>query len=82
MKRLVAVMLLAVLAGCNSGGAGKQAEGEKYQGRDETKKLEAASAVGYDGTAVRKTVDNTLNKNDEHNNTLNNAVKGVGDQKP
>ena len=34
-------------------------------GRPETKPLEAASAVGYDGKAIRNSVDATLNKNDD-----------------
>lgn len=38
---------------------------QKDQGRPETKKLEAATAAGYDGKAVRNSVDNTLNKNDD-----------------
>lgn len=67
------------LAGCNSG---QTPAPEKYQGREETKKLEGASAVGYDGTAIRKSVDNTLNKNDDHNQNLDNAVKSGGEAQP
>lgn len=63
--------IIPLLAGCNS----SQPAAEKYQGREGTKKLEGASAVGYDGTAIRKNVDNTLNRNDEHNQNLGNAIK-------
>ena len=67
---------IALLAGCSSS---QSPAPEKYQGREGTKKLEGASAVGYDGTAIRKSVDNTLNKSDEHNQTLDNAVKTGND---
>ena len=35
-------------------------KGEKYQGREETMTLQGADAAGYDGKAVRKSVDNAL----------------------
>jgi hypothetical protein len=69
---LMICMIIPLLAGCNFS---QSPAPEKYQGREGTKKLEGASAAGYDGTAVRKSVDNTLNKNDEHNQGLDNAVK-------
>jgi len=34
----------------------------------------------YDGTAVRKSVDNTLNKNDGHNQDLDKALKTGADR--
>lgn len=39
-------------------------------GRPETRTLEAASAVGYDGKAIRKKVDGALDANDAHNAEL------------
>jgi hypothetical protein len=36
-------------------------------GRAETRGLEGASAVGYDGAAIRHQVDKALNKNDAQN---------------
>jgi hypothetical protein len=74
--------IVAFLAGCSS--SNQPQSGEKYQGRGETKKLEGASAVGYDGTAIRKNVDKTLNKNDDHNLDLDKAMKSgtEGQQKP
>jgi hypothetical protein len=36
-------------------------------GRAETRGLDAASAVGYDGAAIRHQVDNALNKTDARN---------------
>lgn len=70
------ICLVSLLSGCNSG---QSPTPEKYQGRQETRKLEGASAVGYDGTAIRKNVDNSLNKNDEHNQNLDNAAKTAND---
>jgi hypothetical protein len=72
----------AFSAGCSS--SSQPQSGDKYRGRGETKKLEGASAVGYDGTAIRKNVDNTLNKNDDHNQDLDKAIKSgsEGEQKP
>jgi PBP1b-binding outer membrane lipoprotein LpoB len=75
---LCAIALL--LAGC-SPASPPQSEA-KPQGRQETKGLEGASAVGYDGKAIRKSVDTTLNKNDERNQELEKELKtGSGQQK-
>jgi hypothetical protein len=66
------LLTAAVVLGCSS--EPKSAEStEKYKGREETKKLQGADAAGYDGTAVRKSVDNALDKNDEHNSRLDKA---------
>jgi PBP1b-binding outer membrane lipoprotein LpoB len=73
---LMIVTIILLLAGCSSN---QPPAPEKYQGREETKKLEGASAVGYDGTAIRKNVDNTLNKSEEHNQNLDNENKTGND---
>lgn len=39
-------------------------------GRPETRSLEAADAVGYNGKAIRKKVDGALDANDAHNAEL------------
>ncbi|ACM18755.1 hypothetical protein Geob_0386 [Geotalea daltonii FRC-32] len=82
MKTIILLCAITtILAGCSS--SSQPQGGEKYQGREETKKLEGASAVGYDGTAIRKNVDNTLNKNDDRNQDLDEAMKSASDgQKP
>lgn len=82
MKAIIVLCAItAILAGCSS--PSQPQGGEKYQGREETKKLEGASAVGYDGTAIRRNIDNTLNKNDDHNQDLDKAMKSATDgQKP
>ena len=71
--KITILCTIALLVGCSS--SSQPQSGEKYHGRAETKKLEGASTAGYDGTAVRKSVDNTLNKKDEHNQDLNKALK-------
>ena len=74
--------IAALLAACTT--SSEPQVGEKYQGRSDTKKIEAATAVGYDGTAIRKNVDKSLNKNDEHGENLDKALKASSDpgQKP
>jgi hypothetical protein len=74
--------IYAFLVGCSS--SSQPQSREKSEGREETKKLEGASAVGYDGKAIRKNVDNTLNKNDDHYLDLDKAMKSgtEGQQKP
>lgn len=39
-------------------------------GRPETRSIEAADAVGYNGKAIRKKVDGALDANDAHNAEL------------
>ncbi len=72
---IIMLCILVSLAGCNSTSQPQPQTNDKYKVREETKKLEAASAVGYDGKAIRKSVDNTLNKNDDHNRDMDKAIK-------
>jgi hypothetical protein len=74
-KWIMMLCILVPLAGCNSSSQPQVQSGEKDKGREETRKLEGASAVGYDGKAIRNSVDNTLNKNDDHNKDVDKANK-------
>jgi hypothetical protein len=78
----VIVMMCAIallLAGCSpSSPPQSQAAPQQQQGRRETKGLEGASAVGYDGKAIRRSVDTTLNKNDDRNQELEKELKAGG----
>lgn len=65
--------VIALLAGCNA--SDRKQITEKYEGRRETKGFGGGSTAGYDGTAIRKSVDNSLNKNDSHNQDLDKAQK-------
>jgi Holliday junction resolvasome RuvABC DNA-binding subunit len=76
MKTSIIILCIFVsLAGCNSTSQPQPQSENISKEREETKKLEAASAVGYDGKAIRKSVDNTLNKNDDHNRDMDKAIK-------
>ena len=41
-----------------------------------TKTLQAADLVGYDGTKLRKSVDKIIQNNDKHNKELEKATEG------
>ena len=75
---ICAIALL--LAGCSP--ASPPQNEAKPLGRQETKGLEGASAVGYDGKAIRKSVDTTLDKNDVRIQELEKELKtGSGEPK-
>ncbi len=76
-RKFLFIMTIAAL----SFGCSKSDERAKYEGRSETKKLQGADAAGYDGTAIRKSVDNTLNKTDQHNDTVDKSLKVEEGQK-
>ncbi len=70
----------AAVVALTAAGCGKQAQPQPQQPpapppRPETKAVEASSLVGYDGKAIRSKVDNVLNKNDERNKDLEDAMK-------
>jgi len=48
---------------------------DNYEGRPETVNVQALDVVGYDGTAVRKTVDKVLDTNDRKQQELEKALK-------
>lgn len=48
---------------------------DNYEGRPETVNVQALDAVGYNGTAVRKTVDKVLDTNDQRNQELKKVLK-------
>ncbi|MBM3860596.1 MAG: hypothetical protein FJ395_13225 [Verrucomicrobia bacterium] len=73
LKSLLIVPVGMALCGCGSEKVEPQAEGQP--GRPDTKAVEAARIVGYDGKQMRKTVDNALNKTEERNRELENVTK-------
>ncbi len=75
------VLVLALLTTLTVGCSKTEEKGAAYEGRPETKKLQGADAAGYDGTAVRKSVDNALNKGDQHNESMDRTLKGDDAQK-
>ncbi len=70
----LAIALFVASCGCSPGDEGKS----KDTGRPETQKLKAADAVGYDGDALRKSVDNMLDKSDQQKQDLEDAQKAAG----
>ena len=65
--------ILFVLS-CSSGSPAPKAK-DAPQGRSETKVVEGASAVGYNGSQMRKKIDKTLDQNDARNKEIE---KGAG----
>jgi hypothetical protein len=49
---------------------------DKNEGRQNTKALEAADLVGYDGKRLRKTTDRLLDANDKCNQDIQKAIDG------
>ena len=78
---LIVSAVVMLMAGCSSSSTQPQAP-EKSPERPETKTLEGASAVGYDGKAIRNNVDNTLNKNDERSQNMDKELKSNADGQP
>lgn len=70
MKRSSAhlIMLIALtLTACSRPEPAKPAEPEagSYQGREDTRSLQNADNIGYDGTGIQKKLDGALDKNDQ-----------------
>jgi hypothetical protein len=62
-------LALVFMFGCGTDKAKTSDSGstQSSAGRPDTRSIEAASAVGYDGAAMRRSVDKALNKNDARN---------------
>jgi hypothetical protein len=69
MKILAAFLLCATVfvVSCSSdkpNASNSESSSPAAPGRVDTRGLEAASVVGYDGAGIRRSVDNALNQND------------------
>lgn len=66
-------LLLALAAGCGprDPDSGKVSD----DGRKETRSIEAADTVGYEGKAIRKKVDHALDLNDQRTDELDKAIQ-------
>ena len=60
---LTALMFALSLTACSNPEPPKAVN--DYQGRDDTKSLRNADAVGYDGAAIQEKLDGALDKNDQ-----------------
>jgi len=77
-KALVTLSLILVFMFSCSPDKSKSSDSGSMQpsaGRPDTRAVEAASVVGYDGSAMRHTVDKTLNQNDARITEQQNAIE-------
>lgn len=70
-KPWIALGAAMLLVAC----APREPEGKASdQGRPETKAIEAADPLGYEGKAIRKKVDQALDANDQRKDQLDRAI--------
>ena len=69
----LSAVLVLVLAGCGDDSPPPPAAPAQPQGREETRKLEAAGAAGYDGAALRQSADQMLDGRDRQAKELEEA---------
>jgi len=74
LRLLSLVFTVFFVLSCGSGTPAPKAN-DAPQGRSETKVVEGASAVGYNGSQMRKKIDKTLDQNDARNKEIE---KGAG----
>jgi hypothetical protein len=77
--RCVAIIFSAFLlsSGCEKKtAAGNPDSQSNKELHENTKPLQAADLVGYNGTKLRKSVDKIIQDNDKHNKQLENATDG------
>jgi Holliday junction resolvasome RuvABC DNA-binding subunit len=60
---------------CGCGSEKTQPPAATNTGRPDTKAVEAARAVGYDGKQMRKSVDKALDGTEQRNKELQDALK-------
>ena len=76
-KTVIALSLIFVFMSDCSADKSKSSDSGSTQpsaGRPDTRAIEAASLVGYDGAAMRRSVDKALNQNDTRNAEQQNAI--------
>jgi hypothetical protein len=72
--RLCLLTVVLILTACGDDQAAqKPTPTAPDQGRPETRKVLAADAVGYDGAAIRKSLDGMLQENDKRAKELDEA---------
>jgi hypothetical protein len=83
MKNMLHVMFVAIIfsmlllsSGCQKKTAATNPSSEsRTELHENTKPLQAADLVGYDGTKLRKSVDKITNANDKHNQEIENMAE-------
>jgi hypothetical protein len=66
MSKISVILVVSMMAACSK----EPPPPKPDTGRAETRSLEAADAIGYNGKAIRKKVDGALDANDAHNAQL------------
>ena len=87
MNKSISLLFIVILSasGCGKPGPAKSEPraADAYQGRDDTKSLRNADAVGYDGAAIQKKLDGALDKNDQRAADLQKQIDAqTGDAPP
>ena len=81
--RFVAIIFSTILlsSGCQKKTAATNPNSQrKTELHEDTKPLQAADLVGYDGTKLRKSVDHIKEANDKHNQEIKKTVETGPDQ--
>jgi len=76
--RFIAIIFstILLLSGCQKKTAATNPNSQsKTELHENTKPLQAADLVGYDGTKLRKSVDKITEANDKHNQEVENMVE-------
>lgn len=77
LRRLVAVSIsMGLILGCSSGSPVPKAQ-NAAPGRAETKLVEGASAVGYNGNQMRKKIDNVIDRAEERSEEFERGAAGM-----
>lgn len=71
----IAISIVFVLS-CGSNNPAPKAK-DTPQGRAETKMVEGATAVGYNGSQMRKKIDKVLEQNDDRNKEIEKGASGA-----
>jgi len=75
---IVAIFVSLALAGCDRNQ--QSTTNQSPDGRSQTKALQAASAVGYDGKQLQKQVDRVLEQKQKRDGDLEKALDDTGPQ--
>jgi hypothetical protein len=76
LRRLFTVAIsMGLILGCGSGSPAPKAR-DAAPGRAETKVVEGASAVGYNGSQMRKKIDKVIDRTEERSKQIEKGADG------
>ena len=77
LRRLFAIAIsMGLILGCGSGSPAPKAR-DAAPGRAETKVVEGVSAVGYNGSQMRKKIDKVIDRTEERTKEIEKGAAGV-----